>query len=77
MILFYSDYLEGAHPRILERLAETNMMQTPGYGEDPVCEEAKDINIMWGDVGTGCFLIPRSNLKNLDFSRVVYNYDCG
>lgn len=43
MILFYSDYLEGAHPRILERLAETNMMQTPGYGEDPVCEEAKDI----------------------------------
>lgn len=41
------------------------------------CEEAKDINIMWGDVGTGCFLIPRSNLKNLDFSRVVYNYDCG
>ena len=43
MILFYSDYLEGAHPRILERLVETNMMQTPGYGEDPVCEEAKDI----------------------------------
>ncbi len=43
MILFYSDYLEGAHPRILERLVQTNMMQTPGYGEDPVCEEAKNI----------------------------------
>ena len=43
MILFYSDYLEGAHPRILERLAQTNLMQTPGYGEDPICNEAKEL----------------------------------
>lgn len=43
MTLFYSDYLEGAHPRILERLAETNLMQTPGYGEDSICEEARDL----------------------------------
>ncbi|WP_044974825.1 YwqG family protein [Ruminococcus sp. HUN007] len=34
------------------------------------------IDIMWGDSGTGTFFIPRENLKNLDFSRVVYNYDC-
>ena len=25
MILFTSDYTEGAHPRIIEKLAETNM----------------------------------------------------
>ena len=42
MIRFNSDYLEGAHPRILERLAETNMAQTPGYGEDRFCERARE-----------------------------------
>ena len=30
MILFTSDYTEGAHPRIIEKLAETNMEQTVG-----------------------------------------------
>ena len=42
MIRFNSDYLEGAHPRILEKLADTNMAQTPGYGEDMFCERARD-----------------------------------
>ena len=37
----------------------------------------KGIDIMWGDSGTGSFMIPRDRLKALDFSRVVYNYDCG
>lgn len=41
MIRFNCDYQEGAHPRILEALAQTNMMQTCGYGEDEVCEEAR------------------------------------
>lgn len=41
MILFNSDYTEGAHPRILERLMETNMEQTTGYGEDKYCEAAR------------------------------------
>ena len=36
----------------------------------------KGIDIMWGDSGTGCFLIPRDRLKALDFSRVLYNFDC-
>ena len=40
MILFNSDYTEGAHPRILERLMETNLEQTTGYGEDAYCEAA-------------------------------------
>ena len=43
MIRFNSYYLEGAHPRILERLAETNLEQTPGYGEDAHCESARAI----------------------------------
>lgn len=37
MIRFESDYLEGALPEIMRRLAETNNEQTPGYGEDAYC----------------------------------------
>lgn len=41
--LFYSDYLEGAHQRILDALQATNMEQTPGYGEDRYCENAREL----------------------------------
>ncbi|MBQ9566037.1 MAG: low specificity L-threonine aldolase [Synergistaceae bacterium] len=41
MIRFESDYQEGCHPLILERLRETNGEQTSGYGVDPHCERAK------------------------------------
>ena len=34
MLSFENDYSEGAHPKILARLAETNLEQQPGYGED-------------------------------------------
>lgn len=43
MIRFENDYAEGAHPRILERLMETNEVQTPGYGMDDYCESAKTL----------------------------------
>ena len=43
MLRFESDYEEGAHPRILELLAKTNLEQTPGYGEDHYCDEARDL----------------------------------
>lgn len=38
---FNSDYTRGAHPKVLQRLAETNMEQTSGYGTDPYTVEAK------------------------------------
>ena len=41
MYRFNSDYLEGAHPNIIKRLADTNLMQTPGYGLDPISDSAK------------------------------------
>jgi threonine aldolase len=41
MISFTCDYSEGAHPKILERLVETNFEQLPGYGMDSYCESAK------------------------------------
>lgn len=43
MIRFNCDYLEGAHPRILEKMVETNFVQTPGYGEDEYCERAREV----------------------------------
>ena len=40
-LLFASDYQEGAHPAILNRLLETNMIPTAGYGEDEYSESAR------------------------------------
>lgn len=40
MIRFNNDYSEGAHPRILERLAAINEEQNAGYGEDGICRAA-------------------------------------
>ena len=41
MYRFECDYTEGAHPKILEALAATNLEQTPGYGEDSHCANAR------------------------------------
>ena len=43
MIRFECDYTEGAHPRIIEALARTNMEQTKGYGEDEHCAHAREL----------------------------------
>jgi threonine aldolase len=42
MISFDSDYMEGAHPLILQKLMETNLEKTPGYGSDKYCSAAKE-----------------------------------
>lgn len=43
MYNFKNDYAEGAHPRILDKLTETNFKQQLGYGEDSYSLEAKFI----------------------------------
>lgn len=40
MIYFSSDYCEGCHPRILERMVQENFNQMSGYGADAVCARA-------------------------------------
>ena len=42
MLSFGSDYMEGAHAEILQRLIETNMEQTAGYGLDAYSEMARE-----------------------------------
>ncbi|MDD7794179.1 threonine aldolase family protein [Clostridium sp. 'White wine YQ'] len=43
MYSFKNDYSEGAHPRILNALIESNLEQTEGYGEDKYSLEAIEI----------------------------------
>ena len=43
MYSFQNDYSEGAHPRVLQALTDTNLIQTCGYGLDPICEEARNL----------------------------------
>lgn len=43
MIRFENDYSEGTYSGILERLVETNLVQTAGYGVDDYCESARKL----------------------------------
>lgn len=43
MYNFKNDYSEGAHPNILTKLIETNLVQQLGYGEDEYGIEAKEV----------------------------------
>ena len=40
MYSFRNDYSEGAHPAVLQALADTNLVQTCGYGLDERCSGA-------------------------------------
>ena len=41
-LFFASDYMEGAHPAILQRLLATNLEKTAGYGFDPYSGSARE-----------------------------------
>lgn len=43
MVHFDSDYMEGAHPAIMQRLCETNLEKTPGYGTDRFSTRAREL----------------------------------
>ena len=69
MLSFENDYNVGAHPRILERLMQTNFEPQSGYGADCFCESAKarireaffcpnaDIFFLTGGTQTNCVVI--------------------
>lgn len=42
MLSFASDYVEGAHPAILRRFMETNLIKQPGYGSDEYTASARE-----------------------------------
>lgn len=41
-IMLASDYQEGAHPAIMKRLVETNLLSNAGYGTDEFSESARN-----------------------------------
>lgn len=43
MIYFDSDYMAGAHPKVMERLLETNHLNTIGYGCDEYTKHAAEL----------------------------------
>ena len=43
MIHFDTDYMSGAHPKVMEELVRTNFDQTPGYGTDEYTSQAKEL----------------------------------
>lgn len=43
MFSFKNDYSESAHPKILQKIVDTNMIQSEGYGEDEYTKEAIDL----------------------------------
>ena len=43
MIYFDSDYMAGAHPKVMERLLETNHLNTIGYGCDKYTKHAAEL----------------------------------
>lgn len=42
MLHFDTDYMRGAHPEVMRRLVETNLLQTPGYGSDEFTARASE-----------------------------------
>ena len=42
MLHFMNDYSEGAHPRVMRALADSNLESTVGYGCDDYCARAAD-----------------------------------
>lgn len=77
MLYFSCDYAEGCHPKVLEALTETNMVSTPGYGEDKYCEEAKAkirdyINCPNADI---YFLVGGTQTNQTVIDSMLSNYD--
>ena len=58
MLSFENDYSEGAHPQILQALADTNFVQQVGYGEDEYSARAKEkIRAAIGDPEADIFFL--------------------
>lgn len=65
-ISFLDDYSEGAHPRILEALAQTNLVQQTAYGNDAYSQEARDLlRAQMGGVEADIWFAASGTLANI------------
>ena len=77
MLYFSCDYAEGCHPKVLEALTATNMISSPGYGEDEFCDAAKAkikqyINCPDADI---YFLVGGTQTNQVVIDSMLSNYD--
>lgn len=77
MISFESDYICGAHPKVLERLVETNMVPVSGYGNDPYCAmaEEKIIKACESPSAKVHFITGGTQTNQLVISTMLANYE--
>ena len=65
MLSFENDYSEGAHPKLLQALTETNFVQQVGYGEDEYSLRAKEkIRAAIGDPDADIFFLVGGTQSN-------------
>lgn len=66
----------GGHPHFTQADPRENRPDFAAYTHCVLSIPTVNGKIMWGDCGTGSFLINPDNLKARDFSDILYNYDC-
>lgn len=65
MIYLDTDYMAGAHPEVMEALNKTNMLHTPGYGEDDFSGHAKELILEACGIKNGaCFFLEGGTQTN-------------
>ena len=64
---------EGEYYNILLLQIDSEGWREKDWWKDE--EQAKDV-IMWGDAGVANFFITPEDLARLDFSRLIFNWDC-
>ena len=63
---FLNDYSEGAHPKILDALVSSNMIQQIPYGDDEYSNKAKDlIKAKIGNQNLDVFFVSGGTQANL------------
>ncbi|MEM9542844.1 MAG: YwqG family protein [Cyanobacteria bacterium P01_E01_bin.42] len=66
----------GGYPYFTQSDPREKIASDEPYGLLLQIDSTDDDKIMWGDAGIGNFFIKPSALKTLDFSDILYNWDC-
>jgi uncharacterized protein YwqG len=66
----------GGYPYFTQSDPRENLASEETYHLLLQIDSTDDDKLMWGDAGIGNFFIKLSALKNLDFTDVLYNWDC-
>ncbi len=66
----------GGYPFFTRNDPRCNLSKSAKYVLLLQIDTDNSINIMWGDSGVSNFFIAEKDLENLDFSKVLYNWDC-